>query len=378
MGHNQPMQSSSNEQFVRIPVETEPQQNSDSNQRRNKWLTIIICIILAVTGQSVVRLLENYYFLHRTRKYRYGPWTLSLLQFVGFPILLIPFVLLHLPCNKKKQLIMTSEGISPFQLAIFYPVLAFFMFFQAMLSNLKNAMPFRDFTLTYTTQLLFTPYISSYINKTKFNRWMIISLSFAIITGSFTLNTFFAGSPGVYTMKKQKFRAIYAALIAAFVFSLTLCLMRSVFDSICTVPTNKKQPSFAVVLELLIVSSLVATLISLAAVFISGEHHGFKRRMDGFSKGEAAYVWTLVGQAVAWQVYWVGIVGLMFAVSAVFSNVISVCTWPIVSLLVAVFYSTHEQYNALSGTALATAALSVASYFYMIHKDKSESDEATN
>lgn len=209
---------------------------------------------------------------------------------------------------------------------------------------------------------------------------MIISLFFAIITGCFTLYTFSAGSPDTFNRwKKQRFKGIYWVLVTASLFSVILCQIRSIFDSICNDSTDKKQqPSFAVVLELLIVLSLFATVISVAAIFITGEQHKLERQMNGFSKGEPAYVRTLVGQAVAWQVYWVGIVGLVFAVSPVFSNVISVCTWPIVSLLVAVCYSTYEQYSVLSGTALATAALSVASYFYLIHKDMSDSDEDTN
>lgn len=178
------------EQFVQISLEIEPLQNSDSNHRRNKWLTIIICIILAVTGQSAVRLLENYYFLHRNRNFRYGVWTQSLLQVVGFPILLFPFVLLHLSCNKKKQLIMTSDGISRVQLAIAYLILAVFMFYQATFSNIRHGIPFRVFTLIYTTQLLFTPVFSADFEKIISNRWMMISLFFAIITGSFTLYTF--------------------------------------------------------------------------------------------------------------------------------------------------------------------------------------------
>ncbi|CAA7042626.1 unnamed protein product [Microthlaspi erraticum] len=169
---------------------------------------------------------------------------------------------------------------------------------------------------------------------------------------------------------------MWTAVCAADFFSLLLCQIRGLFEgliSICKESTNRKQPSFAAVLELLIFSSLIATVFLVLAVFISGEHHEVKRHMDEF-----AYVRTMVGLAVAWQIYWVGIVGLVFVDSAVFSNVISVCSWPVVSLLVALFYSKYDQFHVLSGTALATAAISVGSYFYLIHKDKNDDDEDTN
>jgi len=210
---------------------------------------------------------------------------------------------------------------------------------------------------------------------------MMVSLVFAILTGAFTLYTFSAGSP-IYEGKKYNHRLIFPALCAAMFFSMLLCQIRSIFEnliSLCKESSDRKQPSFAAVLEVLIFSSLIATVSLVLAVFISGEHRDLKRHMDEFSKGEFAYVRTMIGLSVAWQIYWVGIVGLVFVDSAVFSNVISVCTWPVVSLLVALFYSTYEQFHVLSGTALATAALSVASYLYLIHKDKSDDDdEATN
>ncbi|XP_010416438.1 PREDICTED: putative purine permease 15 [Camelina sativa] len=385
MVYNQPMQSNSQEQFVQVPLymehgsSTPINQTSDSNQRLKKWVTIIICIILAVTGQCIVRILENYYFLHRNRSRRYSFWTQSLLQVIGFPILLIPFLLLLLSSKKRKQLLVTSAGITV-TLIVVYPIIVIYMFFQAFFSNIKHRIPFKVFTLIYTSQLFFTPIFSIFIftNRVKFNIWMILSLILATLAGTFTLYTFSAGSPIIYNGKIHNFRVMYVALCAAGFFSLLLSQIRSIFEafiSVCKESTNIKQPSFVVVLELLIFSFLYTTVIFVAAVFISGDHHNLKREMDGFSKGQVSYVWTMVGQAVAWQIYWVGIVGLVLAVSAVFSNVISVCTWPIVSVLVALFYNKYDQFDVFRGIALGAASLSVASYLYMILKEKSEDDD---
>ncbi|CAN6935839.1 unnamed protein product [Brassica oleracea var. botrytis] len=85
---------------------------------------------------------------------------------------------------------MQDIRISRVQLAIAYLILAVFMFYQATFSNIRHGIPFRVFTLIYTTQLLFTPVFSADFEKIISNRWMMISLFFAIITGSFTLYTF--------------------------------------------------------------------------------------------------------------------------------------------------------------------------------------------
>ncbi|KAL1200268.1 putative purine permease 15 [Cardamine amara subsp. amara] len=371
------MQSNSQEQCVQIPLHIDHNQTNDSNRRHNKWLTIIICMILAVTGQCIARILEIYYFLHRNTSRRYVVLTQSLLQVIGFPILLFPFLLFLF--KKQKQLLITSGGISRKQLAILYLIICSYMFSQAIFSTNKHRIPFRAFTLIYTTQLFFTVTFSILIfsKKIKFNRWMIISLIFAVFAGALS---FSAGS-SIYKGKKYNRWVIYTAFCAALFFSFLLCTIRSVFDSlisICNASTRRKQPSFAVVLELLIFSSFLTTVILVAVFFVSGEHHNIKRDMDGFSKGKTAYVRTMVGQAAAWQTYWVGIVGLVFAVSAVFSNVISVCTWPLVSLLVVFFHYRDERYDVFTGIALAMATLSVASYLYVIHKDKCNGEEDTS
>ncbi|CAA7042629.1 unnamed protein product [Microthlaspi erraticum] len=315
------------EQFYQIPLDIEHDrinQTSDSNRRRRKkWITIIICIIMAVTGQSIVRLLENYYFLHRNLSRRYGAWTQSLIQVIGFPLLTIPFLVFFLLSSKKKKQI----HITSTHLAILYPIISMYIIFQAYFSNLEHRLPFRVFTLIYTTQVLFTPIFSIYYNKTKFTRWMIISLVFAIITGAFTLYTFSAGSP-IYDGNNYNHRLIFSAVCAAMFFSMLLCQIRSIFEnliSLCKESTDRKQPSFVAVLEVLIFSSLIATVFLVLAVFISGEHRDLKRHMDEFSKGEFAYVRTMVGLAAAWQIYWVEIVGLVFVVSAVFSMRVNKC-----------------------------------------------------
>lgn len=79
---------------------------------------------------------------------------------------------------------------------------------------------------------------------------------------------------------------------------------------------------------------------------------------------------AMLGQAVAWQVYWVGIVGLVFSVSSVLANVISVITWSVVSVLVVIFFGyVDDEFDVFKGVTLITASLSTAAYFYRLHKE---------
>ncbi|KAK5786983.1 hypothetical protein PVK06_041633 [Gossypium arboreum] len=48
-----------------------------------------------------------------------------------------------------------------------------------------------------------------------------------------------------------------------------------------------------------------------------------KSEMEKFDKGKVNYVVSLIGTALAWQICTVGVVGLMYLVSSLFSNVVS-------------------------------------------------------
>nr|GEY21227.1 probable purine permease 11 isoform X2 [Tanacetum cinerariifolium] len=111
-----------------------------------------------------------------------------------------------------------------------------------------------------------------------------------------------------------------------------------------------KEETFSVVLELQIYTSFFATCVSAIGLFASDEWMTLGGEMDGFGKGGLAYVMTLVWTAVAWQVCSVGVVGLVFVVSSLFSNVISTLSLaPTPLVAVAVF---HDKMNGVKIIAM--------------------------
>ncbi|KAJ0247774.1 Purine permease 14 [Hirschfeldia incana] len=381
-------QTKPQDHFVQIPINIERDsttlinQTGNSNRKPNHWPTILLSTIFVILGQSVARLLENFYYdqINRSEydesRQNDGVWTQALLQTVGFPLLLLPFILLTV--KKHNQ---PCDNCHYKSLTIIYICIGIVMSVQARLSAMgKLEIPFGVFTLIYTTQLLFTPIFARLINKIKFNRWVVISLILAIATGALTLSSAFGGEPD--EAEENYARGSWAALFAAVCFSLLLCNFQNVFDNYIfkrTESSTTRRPSFAAVFEVIIFSSLVATFISMVGLLIAGEQDDLKREMNEFSKGKGAYVMAMVGQAVAWQVYWVGIVGLVYSVSSVLSNVISVATWPIVSVLVVIFFNfMDDEFDVFKGVALITAVLSAAAYFFRLRKENRDSDVIAN
>ena len=77
-----------------------------------------------------------------------------------------------------------------------------------------------------------------------------------------------------------------------------------------------------------IFTSIVAIVVCIVGFFVSGEFIDMKKEAEKFTMGTVAYYMTLIWSAIGWQVCSVGRVGLIFLVSALFSNVISTLALP--------------------------------------------------
>ncbi|KAH0921940.1 hypothetical protein HID58_021958 [Brassica napus] len=230
--NHQPIQTKPQETCVHIPVYTKQDLITlgNSNRKLNHWPTIILCIIFVITGQSIAKILENFYYdqIDLTQKRQNdGVWTQSLLQTVGFPLLL-PFFIFTAKKHNQQQSQTTSDRTSTKYIISFSGLIGILWSNQGRFSaKAKLELPFRVFTLIYTTQLFFTLIFAAFINKIKLNRWIITSLIFAIVTGALTFSSSFGGEPDEAEADYR--RGSLAALISSLYFSLLLCVIQNVF-----------------------------------------------------------------------------------------------------------------------------------------------------
>ncbi|KAI9083580.1 hypothetical protein K1719_034522 [Acacia pycnantha] len=130
-------------------------------------------------------------------------------------------------------------------------------------------------------------------------------------------------------------------------YALPLSLMQLTIEKVL------KRETFTVVLDMLIWTCLVASIVCLVGLFASGEVKGLREEMEGFEGGKWVYVLTLIGTALGWQVCSVGVVGLIYVVSSLVSNVVSMMSLPLVPLAAVVLY--HETMDAVKVLALFLA-----------------------
>jgi hypothetical protein len=129
-------------------------------------------------------------------------------------------------------------------------------------------------------------------------------------------------------------------------------------------------------MDMIIYQSLVATCATLVGLFASGEWNGIKKEMEEFEIGKVSYVLDLTFIAISWQVFNIGCVGLIFEISSLFSNAISVLGLPIVPILAVAFF--HEKMDGIKAISMVLAVWGFISYVYQQYLDDESNNKREN
>lgn len=319
------------------------------------WLLAGLHIFFLIAGQTAAVLLGRFYY----DKGGNSTFMATLLQTAGFPILFIP--LLFLPSSPSSST--PSSSIPPKYICLIYIALGILLAADNFLYSLGLLyLSASTYSLICATQLAFNAIFAFFINSHKFtplilNSVVILSFSAALLGVNET-----SDKPAGVT-KSQYAIGFICTLGASAIYSLLLSLMQLTFQKAL------KKETFSVVLEVQIYTSIVASLAAVVALFVSGQWRSLGGEMHGFHTGKVSYVMTLFWTAVCWQVCSVGVVGLIFMVSSLFSNVIST-----VALAVAPFASVvafHDKMNGVKIIAMLQALWGFASYIYQNYLDES-------
>lgn len=87
----------------------------------------------------------------------------------------------------------------------------------------------------------------------------------------------------------------WCAFFGTVAFSLSLCIMQLGFQKV--IPTTESRVSAVMLMQTN--ASMIATLICLVGLFVSGEFKDIKEDLETFKKGKQLYVWSLIGLSLA-------------------------------------------------------------------------------
>ncbi|KAJ0791455.1 putative purine permease, plant [Helianthus annuus] len=287
-------------------------------------------------------------------------WMATLVQTVGFP-LMFPLILMYLPSKTPSTQQQITKEPSWITLLMLYTFLGAFLAADCMLYTYGlNFLPVSTYTLICASQLAFNALFSYFLNGQKLTPFIANSL--VLLSFSSTLLVFQGDSEQTAKISRTKYIIGFVCTVAASAgYGLMLSITQLAFKKIL------KSQSYKVVFDMIVYQNLIASVAIVVGLFASGEWKDIKGEMEGYESGKVSYIMNLVWTAVAWQIFTIGYVGLIFEVSALFSNVISTLGIPIVPVLAVVFF--HDKMNGVKVISMLLAIWGFASYIYQHYLD---------
>ncbi|VVA37861.1 PREDICTED: probable purine permease [Prunus dulcis] len=331
------------------------------------WLRVIIYILFLLTGQSAATLLGRLYY----DKGGNSKWMATFVQSAGFPILL-PLLCFFPSSTKLTTNPVHSTTSSATKIPKLSTLTLLYLAFGLLLTG-DNMMysygllylPVSTYSLLCATQLAFNAFFSFFLNSQKFTPFILNSL--VLVTMSASLLAINADSENnTNNIPKGKYvTGFLCTLGASATYSLYLSLVQLSFQKVI------KSETFSTVLNMQIYPSFFATCGCVVGLFASGEWKGLESEMKEYKQGRVSYIMTLLWTAVTWQISSVGLLGLIFEVSSLFSNVISTLALPLVPILAVIFF--HDKMDGVKVMAMLLAIWGFLSYIYQNYRDVSES-----
>ncbi|KAH6790245.1 Drug/metabolite transporter superfamily protein [Perilla frutescens var. frutescens] len=349
---------------LKPPAEAETEISEENSEMKKKsflrqykwWLEMIVYSFFLLGGQAVGTLLGRIYYDNGGK----SNWMATLVQVVGFPVL-IPFQLFT-PTTKPVDTNTNTNKRLPLILAAFYLAIGVFLAVDCMLYSIGlQYLPVTTYTLICATQLGFNALFSFFLNRQKFTPYIINSL--VLLTISSTLLVFVPDSdnPSNKISKKKYIVGFICTVAASAGYAIMLSLTQLAFQKLI------KTETIRAVVDMTVYQNLVATFVIIIGLFASGDWKKLNGEMEGFTSGKVSYVMNLFWTAVSWQVFGIGCVGLIFKISSLFSNVISILGLPMAPVLAVIFLG--DSLTGLKAVSMLLAMWGFVSYIYQHYLD---------
>ncbi|EPS62038.1 hypothetical protein M569_12755, partial [Genlisea aurea] len=323
------------------------------------WIQMSIYSIFVLSGQAIGTILQRLYFTNGGK----SKWMATLVQVAGFPILLIPFSWLKTRPVPESDPI-TNGGLrrTRLLLAAVYFALGGFLAVDCMLYTIGiQYLPVTTFTLICASQLGFNAIFSYFLNGQRFTPYIVNSVF--VLTVSSVLLVFQSDNKGgdsAAALGKNKYvLGFVCTLLASAGYGFMLSITQLVFRKMIG------RETLGAILELTVAQNLVAAAAIVVGLFASGDWEGIPDEMRRYELGRVSYVMNLVWTSVAWQCFNLGCTGLIFKVSSLFSNVISILGLPVGPVLAVFIF--NDKFTGLKGVSMALAMWGFVSYMYQYY-----------
>ncbi|KAK0575346.1 hypothetical protein LWI29_031486 [Acer saccharum] len=212
------------------------------------------------------------------------------------------------------------------------------------------------FTIGLQCFLLFSPQLAE-VHSTDHQLSSPLTISSVLLV----FNNDSANSSGVVSKVKYAIGFV-CTVVGAAVGGLVLALTQLAFRKVL------KRGTFKENMDLIICQSIVATSATLVGLFASGEWKGLTKEMEEYELGKVSYIMIITWAAITSQVFLIGAIGLIFEVSSLFCNAISVLSLPVVPVLAMIVF--HDKMDGVKVISMVLAIWGIVSYIYQQYLDE--------
>ncbi|CAO2168317.1 unnamed protein product [Urochloa humidicola] len=316
------------------------------------WAMVAVDMFMLLCGGTVATLLSRLYYNSGGN----SKWMTTLTQSGGAPLLLIP-LLLTPPSSEDRRPPPPATKLA----AVYAGIGVLIGVDNLMYAYAMQYLPVSTFSLVAATQLAFNAATSRLLNAQRFTP--LIANSVIVLTFAAAVLAVGSSDDGSSSGNNNYHYAagFMLTLAASAAFALVLSLYELVFEKVVMART----PRWVLMVQMN--SNLVASVVAVVGVFVSGEWRTVPGEMEAYKGGAARYVVTLAGTAAAWQAALVGQVRLVARVSSLFANATGAVQLPLVPVFAVVLFG--DRMTGVKVVAMLMAVWGFLSYAYQHHLD---------
>ncbi|KAL7099879.1 hypothetical protein ACP275_09G113600 [Erythranthe tilingii] len=324
-------------------------------------------VILAV-GNCGGPLIMRLYFIRGGERIWFSSW----LETGGWPIILIPLLAAYIGRRRRRSTTTAADGAA--KLILMKPRLFSSASAIGILTGLDDylyakgvaKLPISTAALLAATHLVFTAAFAFLLVKQKFTAYSVNAVVLLTV-GTVVLGLHTSGDRPEGESEKEYVVGFIMALSAAALYGFILPVVELMYKK------AKQALTYTLIMEIQLVICFFATVFCTVGMLINNDFQAISREAKEYELGEMKYYLVVIWSAIIWQLFFLGVVGVIFFSSSLLSAIIITVTIPITQILGVFIY--NEKFQAEKGIALFLSLWGFISYFFgEITKNKNNNE----
>uniref|UniRef100_A0A0D9XEM7 Probable purine permease n=1 Tax=Leersia perrieri TaxID=77586 RepID=A0A0D9XEM7_9ORYZ len=325
--------------------------------RAVRWLLVALNCGMLVLGTTGGPLISRLYF----SKGGHRQWLSAWLQTGGWPLLLVPITASYIARRgrDRDRATTTTFFLTPRRVLLAGAGLGILNGVDDFIYAYGLAyLPVSTSAILISTQLAFTVFFACLIVRQRLTAATLNAVALLTI-GAVVLGLHASKDrpPGVTSGKY--WMGFFLTLAAAVLYGLILPLVELAYKHAAG---GGRAVTYALVMEMQLVMGFFATAFCTVGMVVNKDFQAISREAKAYELGETKYYIVLVFNAILWEFFFVGAVGVIFCVHTLLAGIIIAVFIPVTEVLGVIFL--HEKFTSEKGVALVLSLWGLASYSY--------------